>query len=141
MSPTIQHLHPAISPAAPAANPNHSQGNNPTGYVTPLSRKKEIYAVCSRYDVIMVEDEPYWHLQFPSAPADEAKSRGLAAPSPTPLYQPPVSSGYPFLDSIVPSFLSMDTDGRVIRLDSFSKILVPGCRLGWITAQPDVIEQ
>lgn len=85
----------------------------------------------------MVEDEPYWPFQFPSAPADEAKSRGLAAPSPTPPYQPLVSSGYPFLDSLVPSFLSMDTDGRVIRLDAFSKILVPGCRVGWITAQPD----
>lgn len=48
-----------------------------------------------------------------------------------------MSSGYPFLDSLVPSFLSMDTDGRVIRLDTFSKILVPGCRVGWITAQPD----
>jgi DNA-binding transcriptional MocR family regulator len=82
-----------------------------------------------------------WHLQYPSAPAEEANSRGLPAPSPTPPYQPRVSSGYPFLDSLVPSFLSTDTDGRVIRLDTFSKNLVPGCRLGWITAQPDIIEQ
>lgn len=41
----------------------------------------------------------------------------------------------------MPSFLSLDTDGRVIRLDSFSKSIAPGCRLGWITAQPGVCEQ
>lgn len=51
------------------------------------------------------------------------------------------STGYRFLDELIPSFLSMDTDGRVIRLDSFSKTIAPGCRLGWITAQPSVCEQ
>jgi len=34
----------------------------------------------------------------------------------------------------VPSFLSMDTDSRVIRFDSFSKILSAGIRLGFMTA-------
>lgn len=33
-----------------------------------------------------------------------------------------------------PSFLSMDTDGRVIRFDSFSKVLSAGIRLGFMTA-------
>lgn len=52
-----------------------------------------------------------------------------------------VSTGYRFLDELIPSFLSIDTDGRVIRLDTFSKTLAPGCRLGWITAQPKICEQ
>ena len=30
----------------------------------------------------------------------------------------------------------MDVDGRVIRLDTFSKILAPGFRLGWYTSHP-----
>lgn len=51
------------------------------------------------------------------------------------------SSGYPYLDSLVPSYLSVDTDGRVVRLDTFSKTIAPGCRLGWITAQPAIIER
>jgi DNA-binding transcriptional MocR family regulator len=51
------------------------------------------------------------------------------------------SSGFPFLDSLVPSYLSVDTDGRVLRLDTFSKTVAPGCRLGWITAQPAIIER
>ncbi|KAI5303327.1 hypothetical protein KEM56_007672, partial [Ascosphaera pollenicola] len=46
-----------------------------------------------------------------------------------------------FLDTLMPSYLSIDVDGRVIRLDTFSKTVAPGCRLGWITAQPAVIER
>jgi DNA-binding transcriptional MocR family regulator len=109
--------------------------------VVSLERKKELYEVCSKYDVIIVEDEPYWYLQFPSAAAEEAKSRGRTTPSPNTLSQPATSIGYPFIDSLTPSFLNIDTDGRVIRLDTFSKTVAPGCRLGWITAQPAIIER
>lgn len=118
-----------------------SLGHNPTGIVLSIERKKEIYAVCSKYDVVIVEDEPYWYLQFPSAAIEEAKSRGLPPPMPTPQHKPGRSSGYAFLDSLTPSFLSLDTDGRVVRLDTFSKTVAPGCRLGWITAQPALIER
>ncbi|OAD52887.1 Kynurenine/alpha-aminoadipate aminotransferase, mitochondrial [Eufriesea mexicana] len=37
------------------------------------------------------------------------------------------------------SFLSLDTEGRVIRLDSFSKVLSSGLRLGFITAAAPLI--
>lgn len=116
-------------------------GHNPTGIVLSLERRKEIYAVCSRYDVIIIEDDPYWYLQFPSAEAGEALSRGLPVPEPKPSPKPAKSSGYEFLDSLVPSFLSIDVDGRVVRLDTFSKTIAPGCRLGWITAQPALVER
>jgi hypothetical protein len=39
----------------------------------------------------------------------------------------------------VPSFLSMDVDGRVIRVDSFSKIVAPGSRCGWLTGPSALI--
>jgi DNA-binding transcriptional MocR family regulator len=116
-------------------------GHNPTGILLSVKRRKEIYAVCSKYDVIIVEDDPYWYLQFPSADTEEAKSRNLPPPERQPRELPEKSSGYPFLDSLIPSFLSMDTDGRVVRLDTFSKTVAPGCRLGWITAQPAFIER
>ncbi|KAH8908664.1 aromatic amino acid aminotransferase [Coniochaeta sp. PMI_546] len=118
-----------------------TMGHNPTGIVLSLERRKEIYAVCSRYDVIIVEDDPYWYLQFPSAEIGEAISRGLPAPERKPAPKPAKSSGYEFLDSLVPSFLSVDVDGRVIRLDTFSKTIAPGCRLGWITAQPELVQR
>lgn len=39
------------------------------------------------------------------------------------------------------SYLQMDTDGRVIRVDSFAKFLAPGLRLGWVTAHPKIVEK
>jgi aromatic amino acid aminotransferase I len=39
-----------------------------------------------------------------------------------------------FLRSLSPSYLTFDYQGRVIRLDTFSKTVAPGCRLGWITS-------
>ncbi|XP_064606208.1 kynurenine/alpha-aminoadipate aminotransferase, mitochondrial-like isoform X2 [Liolophura sinensis] len=43
-----------------------------------------------------------------------------------------------FEETAPPSFLSLDTDGRVIRLDSFSKIISPGMRLGFVSG-PEAI--
>lgn len=115
-------------------------GHNPTGCLLSLKRRKELYAVCCKYDVIIVEDDPYWYLQFPSAAVEEGRSRGTA-PRTMEAYTPTKSSGFEFLDSLVPSYLNIDTEGRVIRLDTFSKTTAPGCRLGWITAQPTFIER
>jgi hypothetical protein len=41
----------------------------------------------------------------------------------------------------IPTLKSLDTEGRVIYLGSFSKILVPGLRLGWAVASEDLIQQ
>lgn len=131
-------------------------GHNPTGILLSVERRKALYAVCSKYDVIIVEDDPYWYLQFPSAAIEEAKSRnrppvadaftepafrGMQAAAATKDNDNWKSSGYEFIDSLVPSFLSFDTDGRVVRIDTFSKTVAPGCRLGWLTAQPSLVER
>ncbi|KZZ90984.1 Pyridoxal phosphate-dependent transferase, major domain protein [Ascosphaera apis ARSEF 7405] len=102
-------------------------GQNPTGIVTPIERKNEIYAICQKYDILICEDEPYWHLQYHLASNGSPQSQDKEALG--------------FLQSLVPSYLSIDVDGRVIRLDTFSKTVAPGCRLGWITAQPAIIER
>lgn len=121
---------------------SHSIGQNPTGGTLSIERKKEIYALCQEYDIIIIEDEPYWNLQFPSAYARDT--------NPGSSYNPKQiinvsanqrSSGYAFLDSLAPSYLSIDVDGRTVRLDTFSKTIAPGSRLGWITAQPAIIER
>lgn len=45
------------------------------------------------------------------------------------------------ISNLIPSFLQLDVDGRVIRLDSLSKVIAPGIRLGFITASAHIIEQ
>lgn len=129
-----------------------TMGQNPTSGLLSVQRRREIYSICHKYDILIVEDDPYWYLQYPSANEISITTRGKPVsrnyPSSTCNYNTTTntasggkSSGYPFLDSLVPSYLSFDTDGRVIRLDTFSKTVAPGCRLGWITAQPAFIEK
>lgn len=104
-------------------------GQNPTGTTLSVERRTALYAICVRYDIILVEDDPYWYLQYPSS------SSSSVAPRPT------KTSGFDFIDSLIPSYLSVDYQGRVVRLDTFSKTVAPGCRLGWITAQPVLVER
>lgn len=106
-------------------------GQNPTGITQSLARRCEIYQVARDYDLIILEDDPYFFMQM------DSYHEGEAADSATNASHGPVD----LLDMIVPSYLSMDTDGRVVRMDSFSKVVSPGVRLGWITAPQQIIEQ
>lgn len=46
-----------------------------------------------------------------------------------------------FAGDALPTLKSLDTQGRVIHLGSFSKILVPALRLGWAVAAPPLLEK
>jgi len=115
--------------------------------VLSFQRRLDIYNICSQFDLILIEDDPYWNLYYPSSGTKEcgAYNDNMSPDDPHHNYSTQSlggqSTGFQFLDELIPSFLSIDTDGRVIRLDSFSKTIAPGCRLGWITAQPSVCEQ
>ncbi|KAJ7228693.1 pyridoxal phosphate-dependent transferase [Mycena pura] len=87
---------------------------------TSLARKKEIYEIC-------VEDDPYFILQ-----------EGEYVPKAQRAQRPSVSydDDEKFIASLEPSYLKIDYQGRVIRLDTFSKTIAPGCRLGWYTCNP-----
>ncbi|KAJ1731167.1 hypothetical protein LPJ61_002668 [Coemansia biformis] len=103
---------------------------NPTGATMTLERKRAIYAVAQKHNLVIIEDDPYYYLQLGRyRPLDE---RGDPAER---------HSQLPGLAALVPSLVSIDVDGRVIRLDSFSKILAPGLRCGWITAPKYITER
>ncbi len=44
-------------------------------------------------------------------------------------------------DEVPPSYKSLDREGRVIYLGSYSKIFIPGIRVGWIVAAAPLIEK
>ncbi|KAL4811368.1 pyridoxal phosphate-dependent transferase [Aspergillus unguis] len=102
------------------------RGSNPTGITISKERRREIYDVCVEFDIIIVEDDPYYFLQYPPYNPSPA----LTQPQPEKL------SPSSFIKSLTPSFLSLDTQGRVIRLESFSKTLFPGLRLGYFITSP-----
>lgn len=80
---------------------------NPTGITTTLQKRKAVYELARKYNVIILEDNPYGDLRF----AGED----------------------------VPTLKSMDTDGRVIYCGSFSKLLAPGMRVGYVLANREII--
>jgi aromatic amino acid aminotransferase I / 2-aminoadipate transaminase len=104
-------------------------GHNPTGATQGAERRKAIYRVAQKHDVYILEDEPYYFLQM-------QPYTGPNAPD-----VPPPASSEDFLQSLVPTLLSMDVDGRVMRMDSFSKVIAPGMRTGWITASEQIVER
>ncbi|OGM41475.1 putative L-kynurenine/alpha-aminoadipate aminotransferase [Aspergillus bombycis] len=104
-------------------------GQNPTGATQSLKRRREIYAICQKHDIYIIEDEPYYFIQMPPYQGKGTPARK----SPEDIES--------FLTGLIPSYLSLDVDGRVLRMDSFSKVLMPGSRLGWITASAQVVER
>ncbi|KAG9083456.1 hypothetical protein FS749_006017, partial [Ceratobasidium sp. UAMH 11750] len=68
-------------------------GQNPTG-------AKEIYDVCVKYDVIIVEDDPYYFLQFPEYKRKSERSLRSLIPDVT-----SAESSKKFLDTLASSYL------------------------------------
>ncbi|EDO14514.1 hypothetical protein Kpol_278p2 [Vanderwaltozyma polyspora DSM 70294] len=107
-------------------------GQNPTGTSLADERKVEIYRIACKHDFLIIEDEPYYFLQMGEYIADlDERKKVQDVPKPT---------HDQFLGSLAKTFLSVDTEGRVIRMDSFSKVLAPGSRLGWLTGSKKLLQ-
>ncbi|KAF9960823.1 Aromatic/aminoadipate aminotransferase 1 [Mortierella alpina] len=94
-------------------------GQNPTGTTMSTQRRRDIIQVAQEHDLVLIEDDPYYYLQFGGDDEENGNDNKNSGSE----WTPPV-----------PSLLSLDTDARVIRLDTFSKTLAPGCRVGYISA-------
>ena len=82
---------------------------NPMGATMSLEKRRAVYEIARKNNLIIIEDNPYGDLTF-----DGTK---------------------------VPTIKSMDTDGRVIYCGSFSKILAPGLRIGFVCANQAIVQK
>src|SRR4051812_38590274 len=86
---------------------------NPSGALLSLERRRKVLELAVKYQVLIVEDDPYGDLYF------------------TPEPPPP---------SILA--LSKDVPGSrewIAHCGSMSKVLSPGLRVGWLVAQPELL--
>ncbi|NPV69369.1 MAG: PLP-dependent aminotransferase family protein [Firmicutes bacterium] len=82
---------------------------NPSGVTMSLERRLALLELAYRYQVPVLEDDPYGELRY------EGK--------------------------FVPALKALDRNGYVIYLSTFSKVLFPGLRVGWMVAPRPVARQ
>jgi 2-aminoadipate transaminase len=92
---------------------------NPSGITMSLARRKGLIELADHYGVPILEDDPYGQLRYEGE------------------HVPPLVH----LDSEFRSTDGVRYSGNVIYLSTFSKILAPGIRLGWIIAPAEVIQK
>ncbi|KAJ7150604.1 pyridoxal phosphate-dependent transferase [Mycena filopes] len=88
-------------------------GSNPTGASIPEARKIEVLKLAKKYDFLLLEDDAYAFLYY--GPEGQQARSYFAL-------EPEVNG----------------EEGRVVRFDSFSKVLSSGMRLGYMTASPQL---
>jgi 2-aminoadipate transaminase len=88
---------------------------NPGGTTLPLERRRKMLELALKYDIMILEDSPYFELSFDG--------------------------------TFPPAIKSLDDSGHVIFVGSFSKIIAPGIRVGfviapdWLTSKMTVAKQ
>lgn len=90
---------------------------NPQGTTLTLERRHKLAELLAKYQIPLVEDDPYGELRYsgeslPSLLQLEAEARG-----------------------------SNTVDGSVMYCGTFSKVLTPGLRIGWVIAALPVIDK
>lgn len=96
-------------------------GQNPTALSQSLAKREKIYSIAEKHNFIIIEDDPYGSIVLPKY--------GTKNP-----YEDKNYSNDDYLNSLYPSYLRIDKSGRVLRLETFSKLFAPGLRLGFIVA-------
>ena len=82
---------------------------NPSGRTWPLERRQKFMEIINKYEIPVVEDNPYGELRYEN--------------------------------ENMPALKSLDTKGLVVFLGTFSKILAPGYRLGWVCADNEILKK
>ncbi|MBM3254408.1 MAG: PLP-dependent aminotransferase family protein, partial [Candidatus Omnitrophica bacterium] len=90
---------------------------NPTSDVMELKVRKELIRIAQKFGILLFEDDPYYELRY----------EGDRIPTLAELDKLNIRNG-------------VYTEPIVIRSSSFSKILVPGLRLAWLTGPKDILD-
>lgn len=122
-------LKPELKGKKPKALYTIASGQNPSGFTQDLEFRKKVYALAEKYDFAIIEDDPYGYLTLPPY----SKPEGLHK-----LNDFLTIDDY-LKDHLVPSYLTLDTSGRVLRIETFSKLFAPGLRLGFIVGHKEVV--
>ncbi|MCJ1328971.1 Aromatic/aminoadipate aminotransferase 1 [Thelotrema lepadinum] len=104
-------------------------GHNPTGRAQSTERRKAIYQIAEKHDLLIIEDDPYYYMQLGDGVCRSDVEAGTSD----------VLNRY--LKVLPTSYLALDKSGRVLRLDSTSKILAPGLRCGWMTGCSQLVQK
>lgn len=122
-------LQPEHKGKKPKALYTIASGQNPTGFTQSVEFRRRVYSLAEKHDFAIIEDDPYGYITLPpfSHPDGLTKMTDFLTVE-------------DFLENyLVPSYLTFDTIGRVLRIETFSKLFAPGLRLGFIVGHKDVI--
>ncbi|KAL2761117.1 hypothetical protein ACRALDRAFT_205058 [Sodiomyces alcalophilus JCM 7366] len=118
---------------------------NPSGKTMPLPRREALVRLARRHDALLLADDVYDFLQWPLDPPPSASSPPSFPSSPPPVSFPPSSPNLRLprlsdIDARLPRREDEVADparfGHAISNGSFSKIVAPGVRTGWVDASP-----
>jgi 2-aminoadipate transaminase len=90
---------------------------NPQGTTLTLPRRETLLAMARRHSLAIVEDNPYGELRYSGSPLPN------------------------LLELDARNRVAGDFDSRVIYTGTFSKVLMPGLRVGWVIAPQPVIDK
>ena len=82
---------------------------NPSGLTLSAEKRRAVYELARRYQVVILEDNPYGDLRYEG--------------------------------EHIPAIKTLDTEGLVVYLGSFSKIISPGLRVGYVIANAALMDR
>lgn len=86
--------------------------HNPGGVVLSLERREELLRLADKHGLLILEDDPYGELRYDGEP----------------------------LPSLLELAVEKGLGDHVVHLGSFSKVVAPGLRVGWLTAAPAIVD-
>jgi len=104
---------------------------NPTGKTTSLARRKQIYALAQKYDVLILEDNPYGDLRFtgehvPSIKTMDTDGRVIYAGSFSKVLAPGIRVGYAIAPKEIISKMVVCKQVSDVQSNNFGQMLAYG---------------